>query len=301
MRSIIKTLAATLALIILGTVTVCAADSYVTLYGFSFDINDSGEAVIHGYDNRSADVKIPNKLLGSNVAVIDDYAFFGNTDIKSVSFEKAGHIRTIGSDAFYGCPGLSEINLPDSVETLGFGAFQDCAGLKTVSIGSGVKSVPDQAFYRCSSLSDVSLGESVKSIGDRAFASCAALERVIIPDSVSYIAENAFDGCCGKLVIYCPKDSFARTYALEKGIKYIITDFEPYLRGDADGDGVVTIFDVTKIQLCLARMLDGDAEQVYRCGDVDGGGLSILDATAIQNFLAEYANPYHVGETVTAN
>ena len=141
MRSIIKTLAATLALIILGTVTVCAADSYVTLYGFSFDINDSGEAVIHGYDNRSADVKIPNKLLGSNVAVIDDYAFFGNTDIKSVSFEKAGHIRTIGSDAFYGCPGLSEINLPDSVETLGFGAFQDCAGLKTVSIGSGVKSV----------------------------------------------------------------------------------------------------------------------------------------------------------------
>lgn len=73
MRNIIKTIAATLALIILGTVTVCAADSYVTLYGFSFDINDSGEAVIHGYDNRSADVKIPNKLLGSNVAVIDDY------------------------------------------------------------------------------------------------------------------------------------------------------------------------------------------------------------------------------------
>ena len=301
MRSIIKTLAATLALIILGTVTVCAADSYVTLYGFSFDINDSGEAVIHGYDNRSADVKIPNKLLGSNVAVIDDYAFFGNTDIKSVSFEKAGHIRTIGSDAFYGCPGLSEINLPDSVETLGFGAFQDCAGLKTVSIGSGVKSVTDQAFYRCSSLSEVTLGESVKSIGDRAFASCAALTRVDIPASVDYIAENAFDGCCGKLVIYCPKDSFARTYALEKGIKYIITDFEPYLRGDADGDGVVTIFDVTKIQLCLARMLEGDAEQVYRCGDVDGGGLSILDATAIQNYLAEYGNPYHIGETVTAN
>lgn len=301
MRNITKTLAATLALIILGTVTVCAADSYVTLYGFSFDQNDSGEAVIHGYDNRSADVLIPDKLLGSNVAVIDDYAFFRNTHIKSLSFEKAEHIKTIGTDAFYGCSELKEISLPDSVETLGFGAFQECTGLKTVSIGSGVQSVPDQAFYRCSSLSIVSLGESVKSIGARAFASCAALTQINIPASVEYIADNAFDDCGDKLVIYCPKESFARNYALEKGIKYIITDFEPYLRGDADGDGVVTIFDVTIIQLCLAHMLEGDTEQVERCGDVDGGGLSILDATAIQNYLAEYGNPYQIGETVTAS
>ena len=61
-------------------------------------------------------------------------------------------------------------------------------------------------------------------------------------------------------MIHCPKDSFARTYALEKGIKYQITDFEPYLRGDADGDGVVTIFDVTKIQLCLASMTLTEAD-----------------------------------------
>lgn len=300
MKSIIKTLAVTLVLIILGTVTVCAADSYVTFYGFSFDKNDSGEAVIHGYDNRSADVEIPDKLLGANVAVIDNYAFFGNTDINSVSFEKAEHLRTIGIDAFYGCSGLKEINVPDSVESIGFGVFQECTGLKTAALGSGIQSVPDQSFYKCASLKSVSLGKTVKTIGERAFASCPALTQIIIPDSVDYIADNAFDDC-GRLVIHCSKNSFARNYALEKGIKYVITDFEPYIRGDADGDGVVTIFDVTTIQLCLAGMLEGDTEQAERCGDVDGGGLSILDATAIQNYLAEYGNPYGIGKTVTAN
>ena len=300
MRYTIKTLAITLILIIIGTVRVCAADSYVTLYGFSFDINDSGEAVIHGYDNRFADVEIPDTLLEAYTAVIDDYAFFGNTEIQSVSFEKSTHLRAIGTDAFYGCRSLKAVSLPDSVKNLGFGAFQGCSGLKTAALGNGIQAVPDQAFYECGSLNSVEHGESVKSIGARAFASCAALTRIDIPASVANIADNAFDGC-DKLVIRCPKNSYARSYAPEKGIKYVITDFEPYIRGDADGDGVVSIFDVTMIQCCLAGMLEGDTEQIDRCGDVDGGGLTIQDATAIQNYLAEYGNPYKIGETVTAN
>ncbi len=50
-----------------------------------------------------------------------------------------------------------------------------------------------------------------------------------------------------------------------------------YLRGDADGDGVVTISDVTAIQRHLAD-------------------LDITDATKIQRFLAEFENLYHIGE-----
>lgn len=72
-----------------------------------------------------------------------------------------------------------------------------------------------------------------------------------------------------------------------------------YLRGDADGNGRVSIQDVTLIQRVLAEMVGDPDGAIALRGDVDGNGLSISDATAIQRFLAEYDDPCHVGEPVT--
>lgn len=70
-----------------------------------------------------------------------------------------------------------------------------------------------------------------------------------------------------------------------------------YLRGDADGDGVVTISDVTAIQRHLAD-LEHLSSANLQAADVDGNGLDITDATKIQRFLAEFENLYHIGEWV---
>lgn len=73
--------------------------------------------------------------------------------------------------------------------------------------------------------------------------------------------------------------------------------YEPYIIGDADGDGRVTICDVTLLQRILARLeQDPDGTVARRC-NVDGGNFSISDVTAVQRFLAEYENSYHIGET----
>ena len=73
--------------------------------------------------------------------------------------------------------------------------------------------------------------------------------------------------------------------------------YEPYLIGDADGNGKITIADVTKLQRVLAEFeSDKDGTIARRC-DVDGGGLSISDATAIQRYLAEYDDQYNIGDT----
>ena len=73
--------------------------------------------------------------------------------------------------------------------------------------------------------------------------------------------------------------------------------YEPYVIGDADGDGLVTIADATLMQCVLAEAEpDADGTIARRC-DVDGGGLSISDVTAVQRKLAEYSDPYHIGET----
>ncbi len=70
-----------------------------------------------------------------------------------------------------------------------------------------------------------------------------------------------------------------------------------YLRGDADGDGEVTITDATAIQRTLAEI--PTASFFEKAADVDGDGLNITDATSIQRYLAEFDNIYHINETVT--
>lgn len=70
-----------------------------------------------------------------------------------------------------------------------------------------------------------------------------------------------------------------------------------YLRGDANGDGFVTIYDVTALQRHLAN-LELLSENNLTAADIDVNGLDISDATNIQRYLAEYENVYNVGEWV---
>ena len=69
------------------------------------------------------------------------------------------------------------------------------------------------------------------------------------------------------------------------------------LRGDANGDGYVTIYDVTALQRHLAN-LELLSENNLTAADIDGNGLDITDATNIQHYLAEYENVYNVGEWI---
>ena len=87
---------------------------------------------------------------------------------------------------------------------------------------------------------------------------CAKLHDVAIPDSVEYIAPNAFDGC-DSLVISCSKNSYARKFAAENKIPFAVTDGMAFVLGDANGDRLVNVNDVTEIQRYLAELahLDG--------------------------------------------
>lgn len=59
------------------------------------------------------------------------------------------------------------------------------------------------------------------------------------------------------------------------------------IRGDADGDGKVTVLDATRIQRYLAKMV-GEGELDMTAADADGDGkVTVLDATRIQRVLAK--------------
>lgn len=59
------------------------------------------------------------------------------------------------------------------------------------------------------------------------------------------------------------------------------------LRGDVEGDGVVSIMDATWTQYHIAAHLTLDGKGLL-CGDIDkDGSISIMDTTNIQRYIAE--------------
>lgn len=289
MKSLIKIICVILSVLIIGSVNVYAADSSVTLYGFSFDINEDGNAVIHSFDDRTDKVEIPAALMKADVTEIDDYAFFEDTYITLVSFEKATKLKKLGDNAFYGCTKLKELILPDNLEEAGFGVFQNCTDLKSVSLG-GLAKVPSQAFYNCSSLERLDIPETVEAIGSRSFENCTSLEDVYIPDSVTSIEDNAFSGI-DNLIIYCNEGSYAESYAIANNIKYDTP--KSYDLGDANLDGRLNILDATLIQ---KFKIGAEEIPLYRgenFADVNrDGSVTIRDATLIQMKLARLIDEF---------
>ena len=106
-----------------------------------------------------------------------------------------GDVTTIGSGAFYECPSLESVTIPDSVTSIGSGAFEDCYSLESVTIPDSVTEIGGYAFCNCSSLTSVTIGNGVTSIGYCAFYGCTSLTSVTIPDSVTSIDEMTFYGC----------------------------------------------------------------------------------------------------------
>ena len=70
---------------------------------------------------------------------------------------------------------------------------------------------------------------------------------------------------------------------------------DTYVIGDADVDRDVTILDATAIQRYLAELSNDHFDE--KAADVDGMELSILDAAYIQRFLAGLSDPYDIGDT----
>ena len=72
----------------------------------------------------------------------------------------------------------------------------------------------------------------------------------------------------------------------------------PTILGDADADGIVTIFDVTWIQRYLVDMKVPDTfSETAADADADNE-ISIFDAAWIQRWLSEMKIPYSIGETI---
>ena len=172
----------------------------------------------------------------------DEYSneYVGNVTIPSniIIYEGRSYsVTAIDEWAFYGCPGLTSVTIPNSVTSIGDCAFFGCTGLTSVTIGNSVTGIGGSAFYGCPGLASIVIPNSVTSIGLSAFEGCTGLTSItinsgnsvydsregcnaiietatntliagckstIIPGSVTSIGLSAFRGCTGLTNIEIP-------------------------------------------------------------------------------------------------
>ncbi len=188
---------------------------------------ESGNTVYHSAGNCIIETASKTLIVGCKASVIP-------TD---------GSVTSIGSRAFYGCTGLTSIEIPSSVTSIGDSAFFDCSSLESIEIPTSVTSIGDYAFEYCSGLTSIEIPSSVtsigyfafsncpikianiptsatgsipkknlksvifnsgESIGNNAFSSCTGLTSIEIPSSVTSIGSRAFYGCSGLTSIEIP-------------------------------------------------------------------------------------------------
>ena len=100
-------------------------------------------------------------------------------------------VSTIGTLAFFGCPRLSSVTLPDSVTVIGERAFQNLP-LTSMNIPATTTSVGREAF-RGASFPSVTFDYAFRSVGLNISAGAfrgTSLTSVNIPDAVNGVATS---------------------------------------------------------------------------------------------------------------
>lgn len=153
------------------------------------------------YPQGSQDESIVNPGLSS----ISDQAFYGCPYISNISIPD--NVKSIGDNAFYFCNGLSSIHIPASVTSIGRAAFANCFNLVSIEVDSNSSSFTSvdgslidtttNTFIAspAARIGSAAIPEFVTVIADMSFFSNIGVTTAIIPEGTTDIGEGAFIDC----------------------------------------------------------------------------------------------------------
>lgn len=169
-------------------------------------------------------------------------------------------VTAIGDDAFASIGGITSVTIPSTVKTIGETAFYACQSLESVEIGSGVTSIGSMAFADCGALTDVT---------------CLATTPPTMADS------DCFDPSYDTATLHVPNASI-NAYKTTNWWKLFtsIVGVDNFVRGDVNGDGKVTIADVTAL---IDILLSGESPASADCNQ--SGSVTIADVTTLIDYL----------------
>ena len=138
----------------------------------------------------------------------DEFQYFINVkDIPASAFHyNSGKFKSIilppnlikiGTSAFQGCFGLTEITIPKNVTSIGGNAFYINNQLRNINIlGNNITEIGEGAFHSCEALTELDLSRtSIKTLPADCFyniGSAGTYETTVkLPESLTYIGRNA--------------------------------------------------------------------------------------------------------------
>ncbi len=269
----------------------------------SIEIPDSVTSISHGDLEISmyngvfqgctslTDVKLP-----SGLTYIPQCMFAYCTSLTSLDFIP-DTVERVCDSAFYGCSGLREFVLPESMTVIDDYAFWN-TGFTSITIPSHITEIGYNAFWGCTNLTNLIISDGVEKIGYGAFYYCTSLTSVVIPSSVTSIAQAYGEGnnalgyywsessetIVDGFIIYGYSGTEAETYANDTGITFV--DLDTLIAGDINHDGEVNYLDAMAALRYDAELMDLTDVQLS-VGDVnDDGSVNSLDAIFILRYDA---------------
>jgi len=183
-----------------------------------------GTVEIASYTGRRRYLTIPATLEGKTVSSIGEYAFSGNSRLRSVTFPDT--LKNIGEGAFYDCVNIRAIEIPESVQTIGKQAFYGCVSLGQVGLmrGGDLRVIGDQAFAMCG-ITSIHLPKTVSELGSGVFYGSFGMTSITVePGNASYqIKNNALYDAAGTMLIYYPA-ALSGSYTVASGTK-VVADY----------------------------------------------------------------------------
>ncbi len=190
------------------------------------------------------------------------------------------------------------VNIPSSVTYLGMNfdvtgidanAFDGCYDLTSIVIAEGVASIGAQAFQGCTGLKEVTMGSGMTMIGAKAFNYCNALERITCRDTVPPVMENAncfTNKAYSQATLVVPRQHIGAYQSADFWYKFAsITGFGSIGLGDVDGDGIISVSDITAL---VDLILGGEMGEGYypEFGDMNNNGrIDVGDVTTLVDFI----------------
>ncbi len=170
----------------LPSVALSVSAAETTTYGDLTLLLYSDYVEVADCNLSATSIKVPSKMGGKPVRVIGERAFYGCTNLQSVTI--SDNVQIIGDNAFAYCSALTELALPDSVTAIGDSAFYGCSGLTSLPLPSQLLQIGTSAFDGCTSLTSLELPASLTTLGDNVFADCKSLQQIAVADGNSAFA-----------------------------------------------------------------------------------------------------------------
>lgn len=157
-----------------GLKTIVIPDTITSIGGGAFSGNESLTSVTWSKNVTTipsscfnGDSKLTNISNVDEVTKIDSGAFYGAgfTKVDGTNLLKS-KVTTIGSNAFFNLPNLTEVVIPGNVKTVESQAFRNNLKLEKVTIEEGVATIENNAFAACIKLKEVVFPSSLVSYGN---------------------------------------------------------------------------------------------------------------------------------------